>query len=114
MTAVDLFVGLTDRQQAVCVSSHRVECEWFGGSIPLKKTIQDAIEAHEEHMIRQQGIAEKPHFVMCLSIQADKFMHLVHTDVLEVCPWVKGYRLKRDFVADAGWIADILEVTQAA
>ena len=64
----------------------------------MKKNVLAACEAYGEAW---WGYEEKPalSFIAQITIGSDSYLRLVDGHRLDVCPWVDGYRLKKDIPA---------------
>jgi len=102
MESVSLYVALSAEQGRSLMDDGCICCQWFGGggSIPLKKTLEAAVEAYIDALKYKQqidgGLVEIPAYVVVVTIAAKWYMGLSHSGLLRHVPWHYGYRYHED------------------
>ena len=94
LPAIDLYLGLSSEQVDAWQRDGVLRAHWFGGTIPLKRTLVAAREAYQTGP--QNWSEQLPPFIAKVTIASEWFLGLVNDGMLQVCLWVDGYRLSKD------------------
>ena len=96
-----LYLCITAGQQTDFFQDGVMRCDWFNGSIPLKKDMLTAVAAFRTH----NGF--DPPFLCSFRIPSDDFRNKVRSGELQVTPWVGGFRLRADIHVHSDWATEV-------